>query len=173
MMNEAFRERVRRETSDFHSFAGGDTPVEIGSNRVFVYPDFGTPDGLPDHTAHRFHVVRVMRRLGPDEIDEEVGAQFEVTADDGWRGQAAEEELFSFVPEADLALPEGLVIETDEDGPTQDGSIAVKRAFVELFQAAGYEADMPEEYRTLARFYPVEYGEVCEQFERAPAPAYR
>lgn len=65
----------------------------IGSRYQFDYPDFGTPDGFPDHTAHRGQVVVVIRQLGPDEADAEVGPMYEVKADDGWTGYAYEDEL--------------------------------------------------------------------------------
>lgn len=70
--------------------------------------------------------------------------------------------------------PTGLAVEFDDEGQTQDGSIAVKRAFIERFHEAGYEPDaMPAAYAALAKDFPEEFGEVCEEFDAKASAAYR
>lgn len=59
----------------------------------FNYPHYGTPDCLPDYTAHRGSVVRIVRQLDPSEVDEQCGAVYEVQAEDGWIGTADATEL--------------------------------------------------------------------------------
>lgn len=58
---------------------------------VFNYPNFGTPDGYPDYTAHRGQTVNVVEQL-PPEIDD-LEPLFLIQAQDGWTGNAWESEL--------------------------------------------------------------------------------
>lgn len=169
IVSEIRQAELQEATAGLARFDGG-TEIEKSGQYVFVYPDFGSPDGYPEHTAHRFHVVTVIRATEGDS-----GAGYVVRASDGWSGEVDEAELFPFDPTKDLDLPEGLTIETDEDGVTEDGSIAIKRALIDCFHANGVveTEDMSTPYRNLAEAFPEEYGEVCEEFERAPASAYR
>ncbi len=65
----------------------------LGKSATFRYPDYGTPNGYPDYTAHSGQVVTVVQKLGPDEVDPEVGEMFVIRATDGWEGHALREEL--------------------------------------------------------------------------------
>lgn len=49
----------------------------------FDYPDYGTPPCYPDHVAHSGQLCVIVRELGDDERDEEVGPMFEARFDDG------------------------------------------------------------------------------------------
>lgn len=64
--------------------------IKPGDRRFFIYPNYGTPDGYPDYTAHSGQQVQVRRRLAPNESDFEM---YEVEAADGWRGHAHADEL--------------------------------------------------------------------------------
>lgn len=63
----------------------------VGKRFVFDYPAQFTT--LPDYTAHRGQEVIVVRRLGSDEADAEVGPMYRVRASDGWEGSAFADEL--------------------------------------------------------------------------------
>lgn len=89
-MDAAYQQRIEQDTKGFTYFAG--RTVEVGKRYVFVYPDFGTPVGLPDHLAHRFAEVEVVEDYTEREQSEE--PVFHVRADDGWEGAAFESELF-------------------------------------------------------------------------------
>ncbi len=66
-------------------------------NKLFTYPNYGTPDGYPDYTAHSGQIVTIVRELvktveydfDPDSND----LMFEVKADDGWTGSVWASEL--------------------------------------------------------------------------------
>lgn len=65
-----------------------------GSKARFTYPNYGTPNSHPDHTAHSGQVVTVVRALGEKEVDKSLlGTVFEIRADDGWVGTANRDEL--------------------------------------------------------------------------------
>lgn len=65
----------------------------VGTRRVFTYPDFGTPDGHPDYTAHSGQTVTVTRQLTNTECDPECQPMLAIVADDGWQGHAHAAEL--------------------------------------------------------------------------------
>lgn len=73
---------------------------------TFTYPDYGTPDGYPDHTAHSGHACTVIRELGDDERDPEVGRMFIVGFADGAELCVHAEELSEVPPEAEDAVAE-------------------------------------------------------------------
>ena len=60
---------------------------------TFNYPDFGTPDGFPEYTAHSGQEVEVIRQLTDDEADPEVQPMYEIRATDGWTGHVDGSEL--------------------------------------------------------------------------------
>lgn len=67
--------------------------LQRGERRIFDYPEeFVT---LPEYSAHRGHVVEVIRPLGEHEYDREPFGErmYEVAAPDGWIGHAWESEL--------------------------------------------------------------------------------
>lgn len=64
----------------------------VGGNFRFNYPNFGTPDGFPDHTAHSGQIVKVIRRLSKEECENRQ-PMYEIQASDGWKGHAWKEEL--------------------------------------------------------------------------------
>lgn len=43
----------------------------VGTRRIFTYPDYGTPDGYPELTAHTGQIVTVLRELTDEECDPE------------------------------------------------------------------------------------------------------
>ena len=61
-----------------------------GTLWVFTYPNYGTPDGYPQYTAHSGQVVTVLRQLSESESDHEM---YEIEASDGWKGHAHRDEL--------------------------------------------------------------------------------
>lgn len=65
----------------------------IGNYYVFRYPDYGTPDGLPEYTAHRGQCVRIVRQLTNQECDPECQPMWLIEAEDGWQGNAHSSEL--------------------------------------------------------------------------------
>lgn len=69
-----------------------------GSFHHFTYPDYGTPDGYPDHTAHSGQTVRIIRPLNRDECDEDSWPTYQIRARDGWIGTACHEELKAVKP---------------------------------------------------------------------------
>lgn len=64
----------------------------IGTRQRFHYPNFGTPDTLPEYTAHSGQMVTVIA-LVPEHLNETGEPLFSVQADDGWRGTAFQSEL--------------------------------------------------------------------------------
>lgn len=64
----------------------------INGKYRFTYPNYGTPDGYPDYTAHSGQVVTIIRKLTPEESD---NVMYEIEAEDGWRGHADAYELRS------------------------------------------------------------------------------
>lgn len=62
--------------------------IVIGKSYLLVYPDYGTPDGFPEYTAHSGDIVTVIARE-----ETESGPLFAVRAKDGWIGEVWEEEL--------------------------------------------------------------------------------
>lgn len=72
--------------------------ISIGWEYIFDYPEgFST---LPDYSAHRGSVVKVVRKMSEDEADtgipesaEDYIPMFEIVAEDGWRGKAWGDEL--------------------------------------------------------------------------------
>jgi len=63
------------------------------TRKLFTYPDYGTPDGHPEHTAHSGQVVTVVRQLTNKECDPECQPMYRIKADDGWEGDANGSEL--------------------------------------------------------------------------------
>jgi hypothetical protein len=59
----------------------------------FVYPDYGTPDGHPELTAHSGQLCTIVRELGDDERDPEVGRMFVVRFTDGEMYEVNDSEL--------------------------------------------------------------------------------
>lgn len=62
--------------------------VQIGQRYLFNYPNYGTPDALPEYTQHSGQHVLVTGRS-----ETEMGPLFKVKADDGWTGDVWAEEL--------------------------------------------------------------------------------
>jgi hypothetical protein len=60
---------------------------------IFTYPNYGQPDNHPELTAHSGQECEIVRELGDDERDPEVGRMFIVRFADGVEGTANEEEL--------------------------------------------------------------------------------
>jgi hypothetical protein len=60
---------------------------------VFTYPNYGQPDGYSELTAHSGQSCTIVRELGDDERDPEVGRMFIVRFEDGVEGTANEDEL--------------------------------------------------------------------------------
>ena len=50
---------------------------------LFTYPDYGTPVGYPDHVAHSGQQCEIVRELGDDECDAEVGPMYVARFADG------------------------------------------------------------------------------------------
>lgn len=76
-------------------------PVKLkpdGSFHRFTYPDFGTPDGHPDHTAHSGQTVQIIRPLNRNECDDDSWPTYKVRARDGWVGIACHDELKAVKP---------------------------------------------------------------------------
>ena len=65
------------------------TPVK-GTLWVFTYPDYGTPEGYPQYSAHSGQIVTINRRLSESESEHEM---YEIEARDGWKGHAYRDEL--------------------------------------------------------------------------------
>jgi hypothetical protein len=65
---------------------------------TFTYPDYGTPNGFPELTAHSGQTCTIVRELGDDERDPEVGRMFIVRFPDGTEGTANEDELVAVTP---------------------------------------------------------------------------
>lgn len=63
---------------------------EIGGQYRFKYPNYGTPDGYPEYTAHSGQVVTIIRKMTKEETDV---VMYEIEAKDGWRGNALAGEL--------------------------------------------------------------------------------
>lgn len=57
--------------------------ITLGTTATFVYPDYGTPVGYPDHVAHSGQTCTIVRELGDDERDPEVGQMFVARFADG------------------------------------------------------------------------------------------
>jgi len=64
--------------------------IEIGKSYRFTYPDYGTPDCHPDHTAHSGQTVKV---LCISCVDDELNTMFVIQAADDWLGYAWSDEL--------------------------------------------------------------------------------
>jgi hypothetical protein len=60
---------------------------------TFTYPDYGTPVGYPEHVAHSGQTCEVVRELGDDERDPEVGPMYVVRFADGMELTACGDEL--------------------------------------------------------------------------------
>ena len=70
--------------------------VEIGKKYKFAYPEEFT--SLPEYSARRGSIVEVVRPLAANEAHPPVPEQgitqmYKILADDGWEGDAYEEEL--------------------------------------------------------------------------------
>jgi hypothetical protein len=65
---------------------------KIGNKYKFVYPNYGTPNGYPDYTAHSGQVVTV---LPPHPGMEGLNR---VEAADGWQGNVRDDELNPLYP---------------------------------------------------------------------------
>lgn len=114
MIDAAYRERIERDTDNLHTLTYDHTnPIVAGQRYVFVYPDFGTPDGYPDYTAHRFHEVEVVREIDPEEYDSDPNGDgqgekmYHVIAKDGWTGSVWQSELFPLTLDAYIAVSGG------------------------------------------------------------------
>jgi hypothetical protein len=64
---------------------------QIGGTYRFTYPDYGTPDGFPGHTAHSGQRIKIVRKLSKE--DAPVETMYEIEAADGWKGHAMASEL--------------------------------------------------------------------------------
>jgi len=63
------------------------------TRKLFTYPNYGTPDGYPEHTAHSGQVVTVFEQLTNEGCDPECEPMYRIKADDGWEGTVNESEL--------------------------------------------------------------------------------
>lgn len=69
----------------------------VGQRYVFDYPkEFVT---LPDYTAHAGQQVTVVRQLTLEEADQDQQPMWRVRADDGWEGDAFDDELIETTKE--------------------------------------------------------------------------
>jgi hypothetical protein len=170
LVKQEYQDEIRERTQGLAVFDEEIEP-EVGKEYVLAYPDFGTPDGNPDYTAHRFQVVKVLRPTNSDERDEELGPGFVVQAKDGWQGQVEPSELYPFEPLLHLDLPADLLIEVDEDGIDEASSSRIKQAVKNVLVTlpAGSDVrDMPVEFQNLAEVAPLEMSEALEEFENEP-----
>lgn len=62
--------------------------IEIGQSYLFVYPNFGTPNGFPEYSEHSGQIVTVI-----EQEETESGPLLTVRANDGWIGEVWQEEL--------------------------------------------------------------------------------
>lgn len=60
---------------------------------LFTYPDYGSPPGFPDHVARSGQQCTIVRELGDDERDPEVGRMFMARFSDGAELQVLAMEL--------------------------------------------------------------------------------
>ena len=60
---------------------------------LFTYPNYGTPDGHPDYTAHSGQTVEIVRQCTDDECEPGCQPMWLIKADDGWTGHANGSEL--------------------------------------------------------------------------------
>ncbi len=61
---------------------------------LFIYPNYGDPDGCPDYTAHTCQIVTIVRPLVYHEEYENMGdPMYKARATDGWEGDIWESEL--------------------------------------------------------------------------------
>ena len=66
---------------------------KVGGVYRFKYPNYGTPNGLPDYTLHSGQRVTVIRQLTDKECDPECQPMYHIVASDGWKGVANGSEL--------------------------------------------------------------------------------
>lgn len=52
-------------------------------NYLFTYPNYGTPPCYPEHVEHSGQRCTIVRELGDDDRDEEVGPMYLVKFNDG------------------------------------------------------------------------------------------
>lgn len=70
--------------------------AEIGKQYRFDYPEVFTT--LPAYAAHRGHTVTVLRELDETEyVNENNNPMYRVRAEDGWEGNAWDDELVPIV----------------------------------------------------------------------------
>jgi hypothetical protein len=69
------------------------TEAIIGQTKRFTYPNYGTPDGYPEYTAHSGQLVAVIRQLTLEECDAKCQPMYLVRAADGWEGHVNGSEL--------------------------------------------------------------------------------
>ena len=69
-----------------------------GKHYRFTYPNYGTPDGHPDYTAHSNQIVVIERQLTNKECDPECQPMWKIRAKDGWTGSAHSCELRAIKP---------------------------------------------------------------------------
>ena len=63
----------------------------VGKTVLFTYPNYGTPDGYPKHTAHSGQKVKVLRQL---KLQATGGQEmYVIEAKDGWKGDVHRDEL--------------------------------------------------------------------------------
>lgn len=85
----------------------------IGTKKTFIYPNYGTPDGCPDYTAHSGQVVTVVRQATNEECDPECQPMYVIRAEDGWEGHANSSELKG----SDKTLKDTLILDDFGENP--------------------------------------------------------
>jgi hypothetical protein len=73
-----------------------ETPIIVGNSYRFDYPEHFT--SLPEYTAHRGQQVTVIRACTSEEADgpeKEEPQMYIIRANDGWIGEAWEDELIA------------------------------------------------------------------------------
>jgi hypothetical protein len=66
----------------------------VGRKAIFKYPDYGTPNMYPEHTAHSGQTVEITGVVPECELEpKDEGRMFLIRAADGWEGAAWRDEL--------------------------------------------------------------------------------
>lgn len=71
---------------------------------TFTYPNYGTPPAYPGHVAHSGQPCEIVRELGDDERDEEVGPMFMARFADGVELLVLHDELMPHPSSVTLVL---------------------------------------------------------------------
>lgn len=107
----------RRDDADESETLSGEwiARPDVGDDATFTYPDYGTPVGFPDHVAHSGQTCTLVRELGDDERDPEVGRMFIARFADGVELTVNHDELSATPDECANGCQHG---DADDD-PTQ------------------------------------------------------